>query len=109
MRVVLQISEPWEMGEALNWPRITGTIVSEGGGSWLVEFDRPFDYAGEQYRFVVVSARHEGDRLADATSVTVPCNMIRTTAQRASSANPCDVSWWRGGHAITGSVTAEPN
>lgn len=105
MRVVLQLSDPWEMGEALDWPHILGTVVNNNGDSLLVEIDHPFEYDNMEYRFVVVSPRHEGIPLKNAASEVVPCNMIRTTTERAHSNNPCDVSWWRGGHAMIGSIT----
>lgn len=106
MRVVLNLSDPWEMGEALGWPAILGTVVHTDATSWLVEIDRPFVYANAEYRFLVVSVRHVGKSLANADSEHASCNMIRTTPERASSASPCDVSWWRGGHAMIGSVRA---
>lgn len=94
------------MGEALGWPAISGSVVSSNDESWLVEIDHPFEYAGLEYRFVVVMARHEGEVLKDAATLELPCNMTRTTTERASSANPCDLSWWRGGQAMIGSVKA---
>lgn len=94
------------MGEALGWPAIFGTVAHADAASWLVEIDRPFVYANAVYRFLVVSARHEGKPLASANSELVLCNMIRTTPERASSSSPCEVSWWRGGHAVIGSVSA---
>lgn len=107
MRVVLQLSDPWDMGEALGWPRMPGRVVLESDGSWLVELDDPFRYAGAEYRFVVVSPRHVGVNLGEASRQSVPCNMTRTTSERATSDDPCDVSWWRGGRAMVGSVVAE--
>jgi hypothetical protein len=104
---VIKLSDPWEMGEALGWPAIPGTVVHSDAASWLVELDQPITYANADYRFLVVSSRHEGMPLAKAALEDVPRNMVRTTAERASSESPCDVSWWRGGHAMIGSVRAE--
>ena len=107
MRVVLELSDPWDMGETLGWPKITGTVVAEQDDSWLVEVDAPFEYSGSQYQYIVISARHVDTSLEGAISTAVSCNMIRTTSERAVSAAPCDVSWWRGGRAMIGSVVAE--
>jgi hypothetical protein len=107
MRVVIKLSDPWEMGEALGWPAISGTVAHSEAASWLVELDRPFVHANAEYRFLVVSSRHEDKSLANAVSEDVLCNIIRTTPERASSESPCDVSWWRGGHAMIGSVRAD--
>lgn len=107
IKVRLQLSDPWEMGEALGWRSITGIVSDVTGDSWLVELDEPFDYEGALYQYVVITSRHEGKPLANATSVEVRCNMIRTTAERAASENPCDTSWWRGGHAMIGTVSLD--
>ena len=106
MRVVLKLSDPWEMGEALRWTAISGSVVHIDHGCWLIEIDRPFVYDSAEYRFLVVSPRHEGKSLSMAVSDSIPCNMIRTTPEHASSKSPCDVSWWRGGHAMIGSIVA---
>jgi hypothetical protein len=95
------------MGEALGWPTISGTVAHSEAASWLVELDRPFVHANAEYRFLVLFSRHEDKSLANAVSEDVLCNIIRTTPERASSESPCDVSWWRGGHAMIGSVRAD--
>jgi len=104
MKVLLQLSDPWAMGEALGWPSIFGTAIYKSSDCWLVEIDEPFVYDSVEYRFVVISARHEGKHLASAASETVSCNMVRTTTELAASKSPCDLSSWRGGHAMIGSV-----
>jgi len=106
MRVVLKLSDPWDMGESLGWPQIAGVVVKEGE-SWLIEIDQPFEYGGVEYRFVVVQARHVGKVLNDSVSEDLPCNMTRIASERAASEDPCDLSWWRGGHAMIGSITSE--
>ena len=106
MKVLLQLSDPWSMGEALGWPKICGTVAHRGSESWLVEIDQPFVYEDTEYRFVVISPRHVGEQLIGADVATVSCAMIRTTREFAESASPCDVTWWRGGHSMIGSVVA---
>lgn len=106
MRVVLALSAPWEMGEELGWPAIPARVIHRDSEAWLVEIDQPFDHGGASYRYLVISARHEGDELAQCAWGPVPCSMIRTTAERAASTSPCDVSWWRGRSAMIGSIEA---
>ncbi len=67
IKVKLQLSDPWEMGEALGWQPFTGLVSDLTGDSWLVELDEPFDYAGTRYQYVVISARHESKPLTMAT------------------------------------------
>lgn len=106
MKVVLKLSDPWEMGKEMGWPAISASVIRRDRDAWLVEIDQPFDYGGANYRYMVISPRLEGDALAQCASRSVPCNMIKTTIERASSASPCDISWWRGGHAMVGSIEA---
>jgi hypothetical protein len=107
MRVVLRLSDPWELGEALGWPAILGTVIHSDGCAWLVEIAKPFTYANVEFRFLVVSPRYEGSLLASAAIEAVSCNMTLTTPERARSELPCDLSWWRGGHAMVGTMIEE--
>ena len=108
MKVLLTLSDPWEMGDKLGWPEILADVVHRSFGAWLVEVIEPFRYAGDEYRFLVVSARFEDQSLDSISSESIPCNMIRTTAERIAGDDPCDVSWWRGGCAMIGSIAAVP-
>lgn len=103
-KVRLQLSDPWEMGVALGWRSISGSVTYVEDVDCLVELDVPFDYEGTRYQYLVISARHEGKPLAQADSIEVPCNMIRTTPELAVSDHPVDTSWWRGGGAMIGTV-----
>ena len=106
MRVSLSLADPWEMGETLGWPTILGSVIHHSADAWLVEVLEPFTYADAEYRFIVVTARHAERPLAASEAQDVPCNMIRTTHERMSAGHPCDVSWWRGGGAMIGSIKA---
>lgn len=107
MRVAIKLTDPWEMGDVLGWAAIPGTVLRRDAASWLVELDTPVLYSNTEYRFLIVSSRHGDIPLAEATLQDVSCNMIRTTTERASSTAPCDASWWRGGHAMIGSIRVE--
>lgn len=97
MQAIINLSDPWKMGEELGWPEIKCTVVHKGRDGWLIEIDHPFVYEKIEYRYVVVSPRLEGTSLANSIKENVFCSMLRTTTDRALSENPCDTSWWRGG------------
>lgn len=105
MHVTLSLSDPWEMGEALGWPTLRGAVVQRGAEAWLVELTEPFSHSGTEYRFLVVSARHFDSPLANAATQQIACNVVRTTEERASGPDACDLSWWRGGCAMICSIT----
>jgi hypothetical protein len=104
MKVALCLSDPWEIGEAIGWPTLVGTVVHRDPKAWLVELDHPFKFAGVEYRFLVASARHEDSSLESSVSKEVSCNLTRTDPERVTGKNPCDLSWWRGGGAMIGSI-----
>ena len=106
MKVVVSLSDPWDMGEALGRDTILASVIHRAANAWLLEVIEPFIYEDVEYRFIVVSPRHAGKSLAGSVSQDVPCNMIRTTPERAMAADPCDVSWWRGGGAMIGAIRA---
>jgi len=106
VRVVLSLSDPWELGEALGWRPIRGVVTHQELDSWLIKIDAPFVHSDLEYQYVVISARHSGASLDQLRSQQVPCNVVRTTPERAQSETPCDVSWWRGGGAIIGTIVA---
>jgi hypothetical protein len=108
VRIAVSLSDPWDLGEALGWPTLLGTVIHFGPVAWLVELTQPFTHAGSEYRFLVVIARHTESSLSNAISSAVPCNIVRTTPDRASGSDPCDISWWRGGGAMTGVITVAP-
>lgn len=104
MKVAVSLSDPWEMGEALGWPTLTGTVVHRGSNAWLLELDQPFTFSETQYRFLVASARHHGSSLESSESGEVSCNLVRTDPGCVTGKDPCDLSWWRGGGAMIGSI-----
>lgn len=107
MKVVLQLSDPWALGEALGWPRISATVTIAKDDTWLAKIDDPFEFDGTEYRFIVVSPRHEGKSLSDASTGTIPCSMTRISTEHATSPDPCDLSSWHGGHAMIGTVKVD--
>jgi hypothetical protein len=68
MKITITVSDPWAVGEALNWRPISATVVSmrpqQEQGTALIEFDPPLEYDGRHWRFGVASPRHVGDRIA---------------------------------------------
>jgi len=104
-KVVLHLSKPWDLGEALGWSSLPAVVGYRDGDRWLVELERPFRFCESEYRFFVVSPRLEGWQLSDAASCEVPCSMTPTTRDRRSSTSPCDVPPPGAGTAIIGSVT----
>jgi hypothetical protein len=110
MRVSLTISEPWEIGEAMNWRPMTGellrTEIIDGRATALLQLDEPIVFEGNSWPYLVAVPRHTGHSLAeihDGKSVSI--SMTAITAQQATSVKPCDLSRWRGGLACIAEVS----
>lgn len=76
--VFVEISDPWELGEALNWPLLTGQLVecksSEDAQIFVFKLDQEITYKNEKYYRFLVSNRHDGDAVTDIYSGrSVPC------------------------------------
>lgn len=105
VKVILRISDPWELGEALKWEAFDAEIVSMTGDDILIRLLKPFVYRETTCEFFVASPRYEGDHvelLRDGKSLF--CGITRITPEQANSDNPFDLSKWRGGIAIIGSL-----
>lgn len=106
-RIVLHLSKPWEMGEALGWEALPAMVCHRDRERWLVELEEPFQFRGIEYRYIVVSPRLPGWGLDDAEMLEVPCLFTAVSPARALGERPCDVRECDAAaeDAMTGSVT----
>jgi hypothetical protein len=109
MRVSVTISEPWELGEAVQWRSLAGElqrlIDDAQGGRVLIKLDHSIRYRGSEWHYVVGTPRHSGDRLAALQAgQKVLSALTGITVQQAVSDNPFDTSGWRGGLALVGDI-----
>jgi hypothetical protein len=109
MRVTVTISEPWELGEAMQWCSLPGElqrVVDDGpGGRVLIKLDDPIKYRGLEWHYVVGAPRHAGDRVASLQAgQKVLSALTGITGQQAMSDSPFDTSNWRGGLAFVGDI-----
>jgi hypothetical protein len=64
MRVVISVSDPWDLGEALEWRALEGELVrtvDDGhGGKALIRLDEAIAYRDSRWRYLVAAPRHQG-------------------------------------------------
>ena len=71
----------------------------------LLRLHSPFDYDNKAIEYAVASVRLEGDTLTNLEDGEyVLCNVTFITKERATSEDPLDLSWWRGGGAMITSI-----
>jgi hypothetical protein len=107
--IVITVSDPWDVGEALGWKTIRGQCVradsSGEGGRALIRFDEPLHYRDGTYRYAIASPRHIGRRIEEvAAGTTVDCVLIGISDEQAQSANALDANNWRGGLSFIGDI-----
>jgi len=100
-KVVLHLSKPWAMGEALHWASLPASIDRREGERWLVELEQPVEFGGTEYRYFVLAPRLEGWHLSDAVELEVPCSMTPTAGNQLSPATDPG----NGTTGIVGSIT----
>jgi hypothetical protein len=63
----VRISDPWDLGETLNWPLMKGHLEEFDSSSTEPKFifilDQEFTYKNEKYRIFLVSPRYVGEKL----------------------------------------------
>lgn len=109
MGVLISISDPWELGEALKWQPIHNELLKavndEQGGRALIKLDDAISFRGANWRYVVAAPRHQGNEIAGLHSGTkVVGAFTGISDQQAESSSPMDTGNWRGGLAFTGDV-----
>jgi hypothetical protein len=114
MNVNLIVSDPWEFGGEHGTGPFSGRILqvaSESSGdedaSVLFRLDDPPTFRGERYEYLIGTPRLEKDKLENLVSgARVNFNFIRISEDKASSVAPFDLSAWRGGGALIGTLEA---
>jgi len=100
--VRISISDPWDLGEALQWKHLRGyllqTASDERGGMALIELDEPITYGSSVWRYIVASPRHQGNQITELLSGrNVLSALMGISDQQAKADNLFDTSKWRGG------------
>lgn len=104
-RVLLRVSDPWEIGEAIEWRALEAQIVAVGDNAVLLRLRSPFEHKGVSCEYFVASPRHGGANVnALESGNSVFCSMTRVPVEQASSPTPFDLGNWRGGVAIIGNL-----
>ena len=106
-RVIIEISDPWELGEHRKWEHLTGIIidVNENSDNLIIRIDQSFIFRNVECTYFIASPRHAGvDFKQFIHGESIVCGLTRITSEQANSRNPFDLSKWRGGIGIIGTI-----
>ncbi len=107
--VIIQLSEPWDLGEILKWKPLEGVILKEKieqlNSSIIIQLEEPFDYKNVSCEYFVASPRYEGDSFENLKGRKgIFSGLTRISKEQFNSSDPFDLSWWRGGIALLGEI-----
>lgn len=104
-KILMRISDPWELGQALHWEAFDAEIVAVSGDNLLIHLVRPFLYKETVCEYFVASPRHERDHV-DILSKgqSLFCGLTRIPSAQAHSIDPFNLTGWRGGIAAIGNL-----
>ena len=109
-KVILLLSDPFELGEALGWPALDATVchtkIKSGEiTSIVIKLTNSFNYKITHCEYFVASPRHEGVNFNQLQSgEPVISALTRVSVDQINSDKPFDLSSWRGGVAIIGDI-----
>jgi hypothetical protein len=110
-RVLIRLSDPWDLGESFGWEPLGAEIVAIRDnaecGALLLRLENPFIYKDVRCEYFVATPRHEGTSVQDMVTRKSPvlCGITCVSEDRLEAEDPFDLSWWRGGVAGIGDVT----
>ena len=111
MQVRIMVSDPWDWGsqfgcgpffaQALKWEQSDDGRAT----SMLLRLSEPRTFEDVDCEYFIARPRHENSRLEGiARGQEVECGMTRITEEQVNSDKPFDLSRWRGGVGLIGSV-----
>lgn len=112
MRVSITVSDPWDFGTEHGTGPFAAKVLQAGSNYWvsgedalLLQLETSLSYQGSTCEYFVATPRFEIGSLASLISgYKVECNFTRVPESRTTSANPFDLSWWRGGVGLIGTL-----
>jgi hypothetical protein len=109
-KIIVEITDPWEFQSELGKSSFIGEVIEAGLGTYgrislCIKIKNPPIYKDALYEYLVVDSKLKGKELNKLNyTEEIPCGMIMISKEQALSKYPLNTSWWRGGHALEGSV-----
>ncbi len=112
--LAMSISEPWEVASSPGkGPRLAEVVQADDGesrgreASILVRLQQPIEHGASEHEYFVGTSRHEGEKLTDLLrGKQIVCNLTAVTTSQAKSADPFDLSAWRGGLGLVATLNS---
>ncbi len=112
--IKITVSEPWDFGTLHGTGPFAGRVLyfgsdpnrSEKRTAALVQLDKSLLFEGMTCEFFVAQPKLKNQSIEAITSgALVECGLTCISSERARSSDPLNLSWWRGGVGLTGSLS----
>ncbi|MHB1003553.1 MAG: hypothetical protein ACYC1B_06985 [Thermoleophilia bacterium] len=109
-KVILKLSDPWDLGEQLDWRALEAVIVNvkyeeDVPTSLAIKLSNPFNYHDTHCEFFIALPRLEGaDFIQLVDHRAIFCALTRVTPEQMADDDPFNLSQWRGGLGIIGEL-----
>src|SRR5690606_1106521 len=96
----------WEFEVENGSSEFLGSIKKLSHSAMLLHSATHLQFGENSYTYVIFTPRHHGQDFSSLSSrQEVPCNGVGIPTKRMAEARNLDISWWRGGDAIIGSLS----
>jgi len=104
-RMIFTVSDPWEFEDENGFSKFHLSLVRKGENEILVRADNELLIKGVLFELFVISPRYEDGSFEGLNSGdVVHCNATGIPPNRAGKADLFDLSWWRGGGTLIGTL-----
>ena len=109
-RIIIKLSDPWDLGEKINWQALEAVILDlkndeDRTTSIAIKLAIPFEYKNTRCEFFIASPRYEGSNFSQLNKgSSIFCGLTRISSEQIASDNPFDLSSWRGGIGLIGEI-----
>jgi hypothetical protein len=114
MLVEIIVSDPWDWGTDVGCGPLAAKILKWKIGkdsqpmAMLLCLLTPQVYKGMECQYFVASPRHVECHIEDVVrGKELACGLVHIPEAHATSSDPFDLSWWRGGVALICTVRAK--
>jgi hypothetical protein len=111
VKIKVVIGEPWELAGTADAEPLLAEVLDvaprgdEGEAAILIRLKQRFRHEGAEGEYFVATSRYEGDDLLDLLNGrSIVSNLTAITASQAQSADPLDLTGWRGGLVLVATM-----
>lgn len=103
-KLVLMVSDPWDFEVENGFTSFEVRVERVSEEKFLLKSETPVEVDGSFFRWFVCSPRFDGAKVSELQSGALDCSVICLDDEKVLGEAPFDLSWWRGGGALIGTL-----